>query len=93
MKKIYSLNRRWLILIFILYGLNCDAQKRASPEMYTQVASQVTFIVHAPVAIMVRKDTFTRSYFRCLISVTTRKLDNWRATGRYWHQGIQYLDH
>jgi len=59
MKKFYSLNRSWLILMLLLLSeLNCEAQKKVSPEIQAQAASQVSFIVHASVdlpALLERK--------------------------------------
>src|SRR5689334_19712836 len=72
MKKFYSLSRSWFILILLLlYQLNCEAQKKASPEIQSQVASQVSFLVHAPVdlpALLERKQYDTMGYY----------LQNWK---------------
>src|ERR1700760_4966269 len=75
MKKFYSLTRSWLILILLLlYQLNCEAQKKVSPEIQTQAASQVSFIVHAPVdlpALLERRQYDTMGYY----------LQNWKNSG------------
>jgi len=72
MKKIYSLTRRWLLLLlFLLYELHCDAQIKASPDKYTQAAGQVSFIVHAPVvlpALLERRQYDTLGFY----------LQNWK---------------
>jgi hypothetical protein len=54
-----------------LYQLNCEAQKKASPEIQSQVASQFSFLIHAPVdlpALLERKQYDTMGYY----------LQNWK---------------
>ena len=81
MKKIYSLRRSWFILLLLLYALKGDAQKKASPEIQTQVASQVTFIVHAPVvlpALLERRQYDTIGYY----------LQNWKNS---YYPNLEYI--